>query len=197
MLARVVKASDVLVGQRERRADDLRQAQAASATAAALAEARAAGVRAGREQALAEGAQAALRATAALEALVDVAQGTHAEQVTATSRAVLAAALDVAEWVLRHELPRDSRSLLTRLGEAAGALLPSPTTRVSVSAADEQAVRGWAQRRGGALEVTVDPALAPGDAALATDAGNVEVSVAAALRIAAETLGVDPSRGVQ
>ena len=44
----------------------------------------------------------------------------HAEEVSGTSRAVLAAALDVTEWVLRHELPADSRSLLTRLGEAAG-----------------------------------------------------------------------------
>ena len=110
---------------------------------------------------------------------------------------MLAAALDVAEWVLRHELARDSRSLLTRLGEAAASLLPSPTTRVGVSAADAAAVRAWSVPRAAASRCTSTPALAPGDATLDTDAGSVDVSVAAALRIAAETLGVDPARGVE
>ena len=208
MLAKVVKAGDVravqrrgpdpvVVLQEQYAADQVAQAAAhEAAVAEAWAEGHAAGAAEGRRSALAEGAHAAVRGADALEALAAAARAAHTEEVQATSRAVLAAALDVAEWVLRHELARDSRSLLTRLGEAAGALLPSPTTRVGVSRADEAAARGWAAGRAG-VEVFVDPALSPGDASLDTDAGSVEVSVAAALRIAAETLGVDPARGVQ
>lgn len=162
----------------------------------ALASAFAAGFDAGRAAALDEGAGATLRAAAALETLATQAARLHAEEVDVSSRAVLASALDLAEWVLRHELPGSSRSLLTRLGEASQALLPSPTTRIAVARSDAQAVRGWAAGRAG-VEVVVDEALAPGDASFDTEAGSVDVSVAAALRIAAETLGVDPARGVQ
>ncbi len=193
---RLLKAGDV-VGVRRRVAaqaavaDEQRAAQQSQVD-----QAFAAGYEEGRRSALDEGAGAALRGAAALEQLAATAARAHSTEVTTTSRAVLAAALDVTEWVLRHELARDSRSLLTRLGEAAASLLPSPTTRVGVSAVDAAAVRAWGARRSG-VEVHVDPALAPGDATLDTDAGSVDVSVAAALRIAAETLGVDPARGVE
>ena len=193
---RLLKAGDV-VGVRHRVAAQaavveeqraLRQGQVDAAFAAGYDE--------GRRSALAEGAAAALRGADALDQLAVLASEAHSAEVTTTSRAVLAAALDVAEWILRHELARDSRSLLTRLGEGAAALLPSPTTRIGVSAADAPAVRAWAVGRSG-VEVHVDPARSPGDASLDTDAGSVDVSVAAALRIAAETLGVDPARGVE
>jgi flagellar biosynthesis/type III secretory pathway protein FliH len=195
-LTRVVKAGDVVAVRREEQAAALAQLELDRVHRQAAAASFSDGYQAGRAAALAEGTGADLRAAAALDALAAAAVRAHAEEVSGTSRAVLAAALDVAEWVLRHELPADSRSLLTRLGEAAGSLLPSPSARVSVSPHDEAAVRPWAARRRG-VEVVVDPSLAPGDAAFDTDAGSVEVSVAAALRIAAETLGVDPARGVQ
>jgi flagellar assembly protein FliH len=194
--ALVLKARDV-TGSRQ--AGDARRAEALvreQERQDALAAAFAAGHDAGRAAAEADGAAAALRACAALESLAAHAQRLHAEEVDASSRAVLAAALDLAEWVLRHELPASSRSLLARLGQAAHALLPSASTRVVVSPADGPAVQEWARGRSG-VEVVVDPSMAPGDASLDTDAGSVEVSVAAALRIAAETLGVDPARGVQ
>ena len=75
------------------------------------------------------------------------------------------------------------------------ALLPSPRARCVVSSYDESAVRAWSGARD--LDVVVDPALAPGDAHFDNGTGSVEVTVAAALRIAAEALGVDPARGVQ
>ncbi len=193
---RVVKAGDVVAVRREEQAAAVVQLEVERVRRQAAAASFQEGFAAGRAQALAEGTGAELRAAAALDALATAAVRHHAEEVSGTSRAVLAAALDVTEWVLRHELPADSRSLLTRLGEAAGSLLPSPSARVSVSPHDEAAVRTWAARRRG-IEVVVDAALPPGDAAFDTDAGSVEVSVAAALRIAAETLGVDPARGVQ
>lgn len=192
----MLKAGDV-VGVRRRVAAETAAAEQQRALQQSQVDAAfSAGYEQGRRSALAEGAGAALRGAAAVEQLAAAASRTHAAEVTTTSRAVLAAALDVAEWVLRHELARDSRSLLTRLGEAAASLLPSPTTRVGVSAADAPAVRAWAAGRAG-VEVVVDPTRSPGDACLDTDAGSVDVSVAAALRIAAETLGVDPARGVE
>ena len=194
--ARLLKAGDVVGVKRDEQQAAAVQRARADELERATARGWSAGFEDGRAQALAEGGEAQLRGAAALEALAVAASWQHAEEVSATTRAVLAAALDVTEWVLRHELPADSRSLLTRLGEAANALLPSPSARVSVSPHDEAAVRAWAARSRG-VEVVVDPALPPGDAAFDTDAGSVEVSVAAALRIAAETLGVDPARGVQ
>jgi hypothetical protein len=47
------------------------------------------------------------------------------------------------------------------------------------------------------VELVVDAALAPGDARYDNGTGTVEVTVAAALRIAAEALGIDPARGVR
>lgn len=161
----------------------------------AVAAAYAAGLDDGRAAAVAEGADAGPRIAAALEQLARTAAAQQSAAVDAASRAVLATAMDIAEWVLRHELAADTRSLLSRLSEAASALLPSATARATVSPADEPAVRAWAASRD--LEVVVDPALAPGDARFDNGTGSVEVTVAAALRIAAEALGVDPARGPQ
>ena len=159
----------------------------------ALAAAYASGFDDGRAAAVRDGADAAPRTAAALEHLVSVATQTRVATVDVTSRAVLAAAIDIAQWVLRHELAHDSRSLLQRLEEAAHALLPSSRSTVTVSPTDEAAVRGWAARHD--VDVAVDPALEAGDARFDNGAGSAEVTVAAALRIAAEALGVDPSRG--
>lgn len=161
----------------------------------AVAAAYAAGLDDGRQKALDAGAAAAPRIAEALEDLAQCARAQQTDAVDVTSRAVLASAIDIAEWILRHELPQDSRSLLSRLGEAASALLPSAQARVVISAADEPTVRPWAQGRD--VEVVVDARLLPGDARYDNGTGTVEVTVAAALRIAAETLGIDPARGVR
>lgn len=161
----------------------------------AIAAAYAAGMDAGRDAALAASAAAGPRIAEALEQLADASRHHQIDAVDTTSRAVLASAIDIAEWILRHELPNDSRSLLARLGEAAHALLPSPTARVVISPSDEPAVREWAALRD--VQLVVDPALAPGDARYDNGTGSVEVTVGAALRIAAEALGIDPARGVR
>jgi flagellar assembly protein FliH len=193
---RVLKAGDVAAVRRsdeqvrrERDAERLAAVRAEAARQDAVAAAYAAGLDAGRARALAEGADAAPRVAAALERLADVTAAQHAAQVGASSRAVLSAALDIAAWVLRAEVAADSRALLARLEDSAGALLPGSGTRVRVAPADADAVRAWAARRP-ALEVVADTTLQPGDAAVETDSGSVDVSVAAALRVAAETLGV-------
>lgn len=186
---RVLKAGDVAGVRVSEAAVRTAQLQAEAERQQALADAYAAGFDDGVRRAVAQGADAAPRGAAALEALLAQVQRLHAEEVTASGRAVLAAAVDVAEWVLRSEVSESSRSLLARLEQSASALLPSPTTRVLVSAADADAVREWAGRRNG-VEVVVDPSLAQGDAGVETDAGSVDVSVAAALRIACEALDV-------
>ena len=160
---------------------------------AAVAAAYASGFDDGHAAALRAGADAAPRAAAALEAACSRAHDAHLGNVDTTSRAVLAAAIDIAEWVLRHELAHDSRSLLDRLAASAQALLPSSTSRVTVSPSDELAVRAWATSHD--VDVVVDPDLAAGDARFDNGVGSVEVTVAAALRIAAEALGIDPARG--
>ena len=156
-----------------------------------LAQARAEGHAAGVADALAQGTQAALRAAAALEALAVTVQAQQDREVAATGAAVLELALTVSEWVLRRELSADGGALLRRLEEGLTALLPSPTTRISVSPADSALVAEWAERRGRVgTEVVADARLAPGDAVVVTDAGRAEVTVAAALRTAGEALGV-------
>ncbi|MCW2666683.1 MAG: Flagellar assembly protein FliH [Frankiales bacterium] len=194
--SRVLKASDVHALRRDEEQERRALLVAESTRQDMLAEAYAAGFDAGRAQAVADGADAAVRGAAALEELVGHARRLHAEEVSMASRAALAAAMDVAEWVLRHELSTSSRSLLARLEAGAQSLLPSPTTRVLVSPADADAVRGWATRKNG-VQVVVDETLQPGNAGVETDAGSVDVTIAAALRIAAETLGVDPSLEVR
>lgn len=139
------------------------------------------------------GAEAAAgRAAAALQALAQETAAAHRAVVDDGSRAVIAAAIDVAEWVLRQPLSTAQHGLLERLREAATHLIASPRATVRVNVADAEPVRGWAA--GAGVAVTVDEALRPGDAVLETDAGAADVSVAAALRVAAEMLGVDPGQ---
>jgi flagellar biosynthesis/type III secretory pathway protein FliH len=194
-VTRVLKAGNVHGLSRES------SSRAAAATAleeerrAAISAAYAAGYDDGRAAANREGADAAPRAAQALEALVRKESANRATEVDVTSRAVLASAVDIAEWVLRHELSTDSRSLLARLEQAALALMPSSTTKVTVSPHDEESVRCWALNHD--VEVFVDLSLSPGDARFGNGTGDADVTVAAALRIAAEALGVDPARGVR
>ena len=190
---RVLKAGDVTHARQAAAVRATEELAAETARQDALAAAYAAGFDDGRARALAEGAAADQRIAAALEELARHGADQRAAAVDASSRAVLATAMDIAEWVLRHELGAGSRSLLARLDEALHALLPAPTLRATVAPADEDAVRRWAQAHG--VELQVDPDLAPGDARFDNGTGSVEVTVAAALRIAAEALGVDPARG--
>jgi flagellar biosynthesis/type III secretory pathway protein FliH len=191
-VTRVLKAVDVL-GVRED-ADERRNTELAAEQARQdqLAAAYAAGYDDGLAAARSAGAEAGPRGAAALERLVAIAAGQHTAAVDVSSRAVLAAAMDIAEWVLRHELASNSRSVVERLRAAAQAMLPSNTSRVTVSPHDEVAVRAWAQHNN--VEVIVSADLAAGDAHFDTGVGHVEVTVAAALRIAAEALGVDPAK---
>lgn len=191
---RVMKASRVVAVNEQRAVDGALALEREQERQSVIASAYASGYDDGLARAARDGAAAAVRSAEALEQLVLAVQSQHAAEVAATSRAVLAAALDISEWILRHELPRDTRSIVARLDEAARSLMPSPVVRVSVAAADEAAVRRWAAARPG-VEVVVDAGFAPGDASYVTDAGAVDVSIAAALRIAAEALGVDPARG--
>jgi flagellar biosynthesis/type III secretory pathway protein FliH len=190
---RVRKAEDVqgVRGQAVAAREGLLRAEAERQEA--LATAYAAGFDDGVARATALGAEASPRGAAALETLLAEVSRLHAEEVAVAGRTVLQTALEVARWVLRDEVRAGTHSLLARLEQSATELLPSPTTRVLVSAADAEAVRGWADGRPG-VQVVVDPQLAPGDAAVETDAGNLDVSIAAALRIAAEALDVDGAR---
>lgn len=169
-----------------------RQAELARLLAGARAEGHAAGV----AETLAQGAAATLRAASAVEALTAEVAARDEREVTATSRAVVGLGLLVAQWVLRHELSAAGAGLLARLEEALTALLPSPQTRLSVSHADHALVAEWAASRGRVgTEVVADARLAPGEAVVVTDAGSAELTVAAALRAAAEALtrpGDDP-----
>lgn len=194
-MTRVLKAGDVVAVKQEAATRVATELAAEQERQTAIADAYAAGYDDGRAAAVREGAEAAPRGAAALERLLGLAAQQRADLVDTSSRAVLAAAVDIAEWILRHELSTDTRSVLERLSAAAHALMPSTTARVTVSPADEAAVRGWALRHD--VEVVVDPTLAAGDALFDNGAGRVEVTVAAALRIAAEALGVDPARGPQ
>lgn len=150
----------------------------------------------GRSDAAAEFAASAesaqLRAANALELLAGQLTADHRGAVDANSRAVVAAAVDVAEWVLRQPLDAHAHGLIARLTEAAETLIPTPQTVVRVSASDAAAVRRWAENLG--CVVKEDPTLNPGDALLQTESGHADVSIAAALRVAADMLGVDPGR---
>ena len=191
-MTRVLKAVDVL-GVRDD-SDERRNAELAAEQARQdqLAASYTAGYDDGTAAARAAGAEAGPRGAAALERLVALTAAQHTAAVDVSSRAVLAAAMDIAEWVLRHELAANSRSVVERLRAAAQAMLPSPTSKVTVSPHDEAAVRAWAAHQN--VEVIVSAELAPGDARFDTGVGHVEVTVAAALRIAAEALGVDPAQ---
>ena len=132
------------------------------------------------------------RAVEAIDRIVAELNGRHAEVVEVHIRAVAAAAIDVAEWVLRHPLPETTRGLVARLSYAAESLIPSAQATVHVSATDAETVAVWAARHP-ELTVTVDAHLTTGNATLETENGRADVSVAAALRVAAEMLGIDPT----
>lgn len=154
--------------------------------------ARAQGRAEGVAQTLADGTAAVLRAASALDRVQARVEASLEQEDRSTAEGALALGLQVAEWVLRRELSEDGgKALLTRLELGLTALLPSPTTRISVSHADRALVAEWAEGRGRVgTEVVADHRLEPGDAVVVTDAGRAEVTVAAALRTAAEALGV-------
>ena len=187
--ADVVTVDDVQVQADEQRARQQEQRDLEQLLHAAREQGRAAGTAA----TLAEGTAAVLRATGALEQLAARVASEQQREVDAVSEAVVRLALQVSEWVLRRELAEDGgRALLTRLEAGLTALLPSPTTRISVSHADHALVSEWAEGRGRVgTTVVADHRLAAGDAVVVTDAGRAEVTVAAALRTAAEALGID------
>ena len=186
---RVLKADEVTTRQEQSTAHATLEQIRRSEREAELAAARAEGVVQGLAMARQEGADAAPRIAAALEELVRLAREEHRAAVEETSRAMLAGAVDIAEWLLRHELSTSGTSVVERLRLAANALLPGPTLLVRVSPADADQVRPWAQSNG--VELEVDPTVSVGDAYLDNGVGSVDVSVAAALRIVAQTLGVD------
>ena len=195
---RVLRAATVLtvptseLDQAEERTRRLRAAELAGQ----LAQARAQGHAEGVAETLAAGTQATLRAGSALETLTAAVCAQQDREVEATGAAVLSLGLTVSEWVLRRELSADGTALLRRLEEGLTALLPSPTTRISVSHQDAPLVTEWADSRGRVgTEVVADSRLAPGDAVVVTDAGRAEVTVAAALRTAGEALGLPEQQG--
>lgn len=145
------------------------------------------GLAAGRAAAEAEGASAALRVAAALEQLAAETSRLSAETAEVTDSAVLGAVLDLTGWVLRAEPSQASRSLLDRLSIAARSLTPGPSTVVRCSVEDVEAVTGWARA---GVEVVADPRLAPGEARLDRGDGSAVLTFSAALRRAAETLGL-------
>jgi len=190
MTARVLKAAE-LTGLQEAEAFRRRVEQARhDERAEELAAARAEGVVHGLAMARAEGAAAVERLATAMEQLAQQSRAQHTAHVDAASRAVLANAIDLAEWILRHELSAGTKSLLDRLAMAAHALLPHPQSRILVSHEDHHVVQPWAEKQGIAVEV--DSTLAQGDARFDSGSGSVEVTVGAALRVAAQALGVDP-----
>ena len=141
----------------------------------------------GRAAAEQDGASAALRGADALEQLVQESRRLVAETVDATDVALLEAVLELTGWVLRAEPSQASRSLLDRLSSAARTLTPGTRTTVRCSSEDSEAVTGWARA---GVEVVVDPRLAPGEARLDRNDGSAVLTFSAALRRAAETLGL-------
>ena len=156
-----------------------------------LAFAHAQGRAAGVADTLAQGQQAVLSAAEMLQTLCATVEAQQDREVRATATAVVELALLVSQWMLRRELSDDGAALLNRLEEGLLALLPSPTTRLSVSHVDHALVAEWAASRGRVgTQVVADSRLAPGDAVVVTDAGHAELTVAAALAAAAEALGL-------
>lgn len=176
-------------------AEEVSRRIAEAELAALLDQARVEGHADGVAATLAAGAAAQLRGSAALEGLCAHVVAQQDREVDATAATVLELGLAVAQWVLRRELTSDGTALLSRLEEGLTALLPSPTTRISVSHDDHGLVAEWAESRGRVgTEVVADARLLPGDAVVVTDAGRAELTVAAALRTAGETLGLPEMR---
>ena len=197
---RVLRADTVLTvptSEIDQAEENARRVHAAE-LAAQLAQARAQGHAEGVAETLAAGTQATLRAGQALETLTATVCAQQDREVEQTGAAVIELALAVAEWVVRRELSADGTALLRRLGEGLTALLPSPTTRISVSHQDHALVTEWADSRGRVgTEVVADSRLAAGDAVVVTDAGRAEITVGAALRTAAEALGLPEQQGTR
>jgi flagellar assembly protein FliH len=191
--SRLLKADDVAARNAafQRQTDE----QAERDRQGALEDAYAAGFAAGRTAAEAEGATAALRGADALEKLARESSRVAAETVDATDAALLGAVLELTGWVLRAEPSQASRSLLDRLSSAARTLTPGPRTVVRCSNEDHELVVGWARA---GVEVVADPRLAPGEARLDRGDGSAVLTFSAALRRAAETLGlpVEPEQFV-
>jgi flagellar biosynthesis/type III secretory pathway protein FliH len=143
----------------------------------------------GRQAAEQEGASASLRGAAALVQLVSESERLSAETVDAADTALLGAVLELTTWVLHAEPSQASHSLLARLSAAARTLTPGPHTVVRCSTADVASVTGWARA---GVEVVEDPRLAPGEARLDRGEGSAVLTYSAALRRAAEHLGLTP-----
>jgi flagellar biosynthesis/type III secretory pathway protein FliH len=155
----------------------------------ALEEAFTAGVAAGRAAAEQEAAGAARRGAVALDVLVEQTGRLTAAEIDLTDQTVLATVLELTGWVLRAEPTQASRSLLNRLSQAARSLAPGPTTVVRVNTADLSAVSSWART---GVEVVIDERLSPGEARLDRGDGSAVLTFSAALRRAADALGVLP-----
>jgi flagellar biosynthesis/type III secretory pathway protein FliH len=185
--SRLLKATDVAA----RDEAVLRRATEAAETdrKEAIDEAYRTGFAAGRNAAEQDGASASLRGAAALEQLAVESQRMTAEAVDATESALLGTVLELTAWVLRAEPSQASRSLLDRLSAAARTLTPGPHTVVRCSTEDVDAVTGWARS---GVEVVPDVRLAPGEARLDRGDGSAVLTFSAALRRAAETLGLPP-----
>jgi flagellar biosynthesis/type III secretory pathway protein FliH len=154
----------------------------------------AAGVADGQAAAEAQGHAAAPRLVAVLDRIADDLTVQHAAALEDSTQALLAVAFDLADWVLRTEpgaVAAASASLPQRLSEAARTLAAGPNAVVRCSHEDLAAVSGWARD---GVEVLPDPRLAPGEARLDRGDGSAVLMFAAALRAAAETLGMPGER---
>lgn len=156
----------------------------------ALAEAYEEGRRFAEEGAAGRQAAAAERGAAALEKLLHVAEQSRSAALDLGTRTVATAALDIVEWVLRQDASQRTTGLIARLTETATNLLPAGKWTVVSAPAEAEYIRAWALDR---PDVTVveSVAIAPGDAQVQYGDATADVSVSAALRIAAEVLGVE------
>jgi len=104
---------------------------------------------------------------------------------------VVALALDVARKVLGRELGEPGASALPSLaGRALAAARERRAVRVRLAPADAAAAGGWLPP---GVEVSADPALAPGDCVVETPGGRIEAGVDAQLGELARALGASPS----
>jgi flagellar biosynthesis/type III secretory pathway protein FliH len=190
---RVLKAADVV---HQARVASEQTAQAAAMQArldAARAEGYQAGIVAARQDLEGQALAAGPRIAAALEQLAAESARLQGETVASTNDAVLSAALDISGWILRADPAAASASLLPRLTAAARTLAPGDRTVVRVSPHDLEAVTAWARDN---VEVIPDSRLAAGEARLDRGEGSAVLTFSAALRRAADTLGVsEPAAG--
>ena len=190
---RVLKAADVV---QQARAASEHSAQAAALQArldAARMEGYQAGLVAARQDLEGQALGAGPRIAAALEQLATESARLQGETAASTNDAVLSAALDIAGWILRADPAAASESLLPRLTAAARTLAPGDRTVVRVSPHDLEAVTAWARD---GVEVVPDSRLSAGEARLDRGEGSAVLTFSAALRRAADTLGIsEPHAG--